>query len=269
MAQDLTVNIKTTSDVPQAMDKAKGATVSFGKQVEDIQKKFGTGFKDIFLRFLAPMALVNAAIQSIQASFEKQRQNMAEALAFAELGESKFVSAEARYLAAEKKRREAEGSRGKAQMGEEELIKDFLKNDPRTSEIMKKVSGGTIAGMAQAELRGGLMPGTSGEEQVLAYSVKNLEIRKAVLDIIRSEMGTAPGSAKEPRGSTSFKGPEGFSNVVGVGANPVMEAMTMQLEESRKQTALLEQIASPNGGVPADFTKSSTPSRAALLRGAL
>ena len=45
--------------------------------------------------------------------------------------------------------------------------------------------------------------------------------------------------------------------------------MTMQLEESRKQTALLEQIASPNGGVPADFTKSSTPSRAALLRGAL
>ena len=264
MAQDLTVNIKTTSDVPQAMDRAKGATVSFGKQVEDIQKKFGTGFKDIFLRFLAPMALVNAAIQSIQASFEKQRQNMAEALAFAELGESKFVSAEARYLAAEKKRREAEGSRGKAQMGEEELIKDFLKNDPRTSEIMKKVSGGTIAGMAQAELRGRLTPGTSGEEQVLAYSVKNLEIRKAVLDIIRSEMGTAPGSAKD-KTPTNFKGPEGFSNVVGVGANPVIEAMNAQLEEQQKQTALLQQIANGAGGVPVDFTKSSSPSRASLL----
>ena len=264
MAQDLTVNIKTTSDVPQAMDKAKSATVSFGKQVDDIQKKFGTGFKDIFLRFLAPMALVNAAIQSIQASFEKQRQNMAEALTFAELGESKFISAEARYLAAEKKRREAEGSRGKAQMGEEELIKDFLKNDPRTSQIMKKLSGATVAGIAQAELRGSLTPGTSGEEQVLAYSVKNLEIRKAVLDIIRSEMGTAPGSAKDTT-PTSFKGPEGFSNVIGAGANPVMEAMNAQLEEQQKQTALLEKIANGGDGVPADFTKSSSPSRASLL----
>jgi len=52
MAQDLTVNIKTTSDVPQAMDKAKSATVSFGKQVEDIQKKFSTAFKDIAFAFV-------------------------------------------------------------------------------------------------------------------------------------------------------------------------------------------------------------------------
>jgi hypothetical protein len=257
MAQDLTVNIKTTSDVPQAMDKAKSATVSFGKQVDDIQKKFGTGFKDIFLRFLAPMALVNAAIQSIQASFEKQRQNMAEALAFAELGESKFISAEARYLAAEKKRRDAEGSRGKAQMGEEELIKDFLKNDPRTSEIMKKLSGGTVAGIAQAELRGSLMPGTSGEEQVLAYSVKNLEIRKAVLDIIRSEMGTTPESVKDKTPTaTNFKGPEGFGNVVGVGANPVMEAMAEQTEIAKQQLAVLQQIAAGASANQTDFTKN-------------
>ena len=256
MAQDLTVNIKTTSDVPQAMDKAKSATVSFGKQVDDIQKKFGTGFKDIFLRFLAPMALVNAAIQSIQASFEKQRQNMAEALTFAELGESKFISAEARYLAAEKKRREAEGSRGKAQMGEEELIKDFLKNDPRTSQIMKKLSGATVAGIAQAELRGSLMPGTSGEEQVLAYSVKNLEIRKAVLDIIRSEMGTAPESAKD-KTPTSFKGPEGFSNVVGVGANPVMEAMAEQTEIARQQLVELQKLNAKGNDTQTDFTKDS------------
>lgn len=262
MAQSLQIDIKTTSDVPQAMDKAKSATVSFGKQVDDIQKKFGTGFKDIFLRFLAPMALVNAAIQSIQASFEKQRQNMAEALAFAELGESKFISAEARYLAAEKKRREAEGSRGKAQMGEEELIKDFLKNDPRTSQIMKQLSGATVAGIAQAELRGSLMPGTNGEEQMLAYSVKNLEIRKAVLDIIRSEMGTAPESAKD-KTPTSFKGPEGFSNVVGVGANPVMESMRNQLLETQRTNALLEQIVQAPAGT--DFTKSAGPSRAALL----
>ena len=51
MAQDLTVNIKTTSDVPQAMDKAKAATNSFSNQVEGIGKKFASSFKDIFLSF--------------------------------------------------------------------------------------------------------------------------------------------------------------------------------------------------------------------------
>jgi hypothetical protein len=254
MAQELTVNIKTTSDVPQAMDKAKAATSGFGKQVEDIQKKFGTGFKDIFLRFLAPMALINAAIQTIQASFEKQRQNMAEALAFAELGESKFISAEARYLAAEKRRRAAEGSPGKAQMGEEELIKDFLQNDPRTAGIFQKVSPGTVAGMAQAQARGSVpFIGQGGDEAMLAFAVKNMEIRKAVLDIIRADMSKGVQSGKE----SNFKGPEGFSNVVGVGSNPVMEAMNAQLEEAQKQTALLERIASPEGGVPKDFTKDS------------
>ena len=69
-------------------------------------------------------------------------------------------------------------------------------------------------------------------------------------------------------GSTSFRTPEGFGNIVGVGANPVMEAMTLQLEESRKQTALLENISrGSGGGVPTDFTKSPIPSRAALLQG--
>jgi hypothetical protein len=61
---------------------------------------------------------------------------------------------------------------------------------------------------------------------------------------------------KQPAG-TNFKGPEGFSNVIGVGPNPVMEAMNLQLEESQKQTALLEKIASPEGGVPKDFTKDT------------
>ena len=66
----------------------------------------------------------------------------------------------------------------------------------------------------------------------------------------------AEATPTEAAKQANFKGPEGFSNVVGVGANPVIEAMTMQLEETRKQTALLEILANPGGaGVPIDFTK--------------
>jgi len=61
-----------------------------------------------------------------------------------------------------------------------------------------------------------------------------------------------------------FKGPEGFGNVIGVGANPVMEAMNAQLDEARKTNALLEKIAGDPG---ATSWMNSTPSRAALLMG--
>jgi hypothetical protein len=66
----------------------------------------------------------------------------------------------------------------------------------------------------------------------------------------------------------TFSGLQGFSNVVGVGKNAALEVITAQLEEQRKQTALLQRIASPIGVVPQDFTKEngvSAPSRAGLL----
>jgi hypothetical protein len=46
--------------------------------------------------------------------------------------------------------------------------------------------------------------------------------------------------------STTFKSPEGFGNVIGVGANPVLEAMNAQLEEQKSQTSLLRQLVDSN-----------------------
>jgi hypothetical protein len=57
--------------------------------------------------------------------------------------------------------------------------------------------------------------------------------------------------------SADFKGPEGFGNVIGVGPNPVMEAMNAQLEEQRKQTGLLQNLVDRNPFMSADFTKES------------
>jgi len=86
---------------------------------------------------------------------------------------------------------------------------------------------------------------------------KNKEFQKRMLDsFLQSEEGKKFAPILKDK-EQNFKAPEGFSNVVGVGANPVMEAMNAQLEEAQKQTALLERIASPEGGVPKDFTKDS------------
>jgi hypothetical protein len=53
----------------------------------------------------------------------------------------------------------------------------------------------------------------------------------------------------------TFKGPEGFSNVIGVGPNPVIEAMARQTEIALAQLAELQKISGTSNGVPIDFTK--------------
>lgn len=60
-----------------------------------------------------------------------------------------------------------------------------------------------------------------------------------------------------PGQSAGFKGPEGFSNVIGVGPNPVIEAMARQTEIALAQLAELQKISGSTQAVPTDFTKTS------------
>ena len=283
MAQSLELNIKTTSDVPQAMDKAKAATTGLGKQLGDIGRKFGTSFKDIFLSFLGPMALVTGALALISKMIADNERKRAEANQAAIDGTNELMSAEDKYWA---KKMERENKTIKtaedAKIQRETTTQEFLEKDPRGQAMLKELQLksmsdpmglGRVAFNKQKDIQDKVQamiaadrkedPMTKWEEtQRKQKAVADKE--KALTDTKQKELDSKP---------TSFKGPEGFSNVVGVGANPVMEAMTAQLEEQRKQTALLERIA--NGGTPsADGwmtapTSTAAPSRAALLRGKL
>ena len=90
MAQSLEVNIKTTSDVPQAMDKAKAATVGFQSQLDAIGKKFSTAFKDIALGFIAPVIILQQVMSYISASISKAKQDAKDGLELIAKGESRF-----------------------------------------------------------------------------------------------------------------------------------------------------------------------------------
>jgi hypothetical protein len=261
MAQDLTVNIKTTSDVPQAMDKAKSATVSFGKQVEDIQRKFSTAFKDIAFSFVAPLVLLNTAINYISAAIEKRKQDIKEAYDFAVRAESKYLDSETVVLAKTRAAKEQdEKDREMAKTAKQTEFTKFLEQPGMRDKVADE-----IGGFRGFRLKYGL-DANSAEDMAKAADVQGV-ISKMIAPLVDASKKTVEDK-KQPAG-TNFKGPEGFSNVVGVGPNPVMEAMNAQLEEQRKQTALLQQIATPGGGVAVDYTKSSSPSRAALLRGGL
>ena len=249
MSQDLSVNIKTTSDVPQAMDKAKSATVSFGKQVEDIQRKFSTAFKDIAFSFVAPLVLLNTAINYISAAIEKRKQDIKEAYDFAVRAESKYLDSETVVLAKTRAAKEQdEKDREMAKTAKQTEFTKFLEQPGMRDKVADE-----IGGFRGFRLKYGL-DANSAEDMAKAADVQGV-ISKMIAPLVDASKKTVEDK-KQPAG-TNFKGPEGFSNVIGVGPNPVMEAMNLQLEEAQKQTALLEKIASPEGGVPKDFTKET------------
>jgi len=255
MAQSLEVNIKTTSDVPQAMDKAKAATSGFQNQLNDIGKKFSNSFKDIALGFIAPMILIQSAISFISAAIAKAKQEAKDAYDFAVKGESKYLDQTTINLARNRKSKEDDDKdKEMAKKAKEQEAEKFLEQDDMRNKVADE-----IGGFRGFRIKFGLD----------ANSTEALSKDEDVQDVIaRMNKQNNPSKPEISTGSTSFKNPEGFGNVVGVGANPVMEAMTMQLDEARKQTALLENISrGSGGGVPTDFTKSPIPSRASMLQG--
>jgi hypothetical protein len=247
MAQDLTVNIKTTSDVPQAMDKAKAATTSFSAQTELIGKKFSMAFKDIAFAFVAPLVIVNNLINFITDAIAKAKQDAQDGLALLAKGETMYATDEekkaANFFAAKKRTEEEQKSvlKGKA-----ELARQFMDTQ----------EGSAVAGQFANR------KGITDPEGLDLYFRTLAHDKEFQAEALKAFLASAKGKAYQPifndKKDQNFKGPEGFSNVVGVGANPVMEAMAEQLEEQRKQTALLEKIANPQGaGVPTDFTKDT------------
>jgi hypothetical protein len=249
MAQDLTVNIKTTSDVPQAMEKAKTATNSFSKQVEDIQKKFSTSFKDIFLSFLGPMALLTGALALIGKMIADNEKKRAEANQAAIDGTNELMSAEDRYWARKNERENQ--SKAKAEqvvMTREQVTEEYLTKDPRGKQLWKDIQEG------KSEIK----PFTASWR-----AIKNPEVQAKVQAMIAEDMKNNPEAGAVIDNQTkdtkagSFKGPEGFSSVVGVGANPVMEKMTRQNEILEEIKLILQEQSMMNrgGSVPGPFTE--------------
>lgn len=294
MRNTVKYSIDGDTNAEQVSDRVKKSVSTLEKNIEGVQARFKNFGKDLFLSFAAPMVILNQAINMISGAIEKSRQEVRDALADAEKGENKYMRAgtvtSAREVAARKKdaldRKNAKlaaealaeeqggeggvlGFGGEADkslvqyVSESKGVIDFLR---RTSAAQRMFFGfqsfSKDEEMQQVlEKRSAARVADSPEAKAEVAAAKQKEA--AEMQIAKQkELDSKP---------TSFKGPEGFSNVVGVGANPVMEAMTAQLEEQRKQTALLERMAnagfSPADGWMTAPASTAAPSRAAMLRG--
>jgi hypothetical protein len=172
---------------------------------------------------------------------------------------NKLMSAEDTYWARKRnneKRAYEESKEAKTQR--ETTTEEFLFRDPRGKEILQRRLGGgpgILAPRAFQALSESKIKSTQDEVQAILAK-----------DLAKNGMIAKPGEAGAK--ATTFQSPAGVNAVVGMGNNAAMQAMLDQLEEQRKQTALLQQIASSGGDLPADFTKptSAAPSRSAYLR---
>jgi hypothetical protein len=257
MAQDLTVNIKTTSDVPQAMEKSKSAVVSFSKQVEDIQKKFSTAFKDIFLGFTAPMVLLQGTISMISSAIAQAKQDAKEGLDLIAKGESVFASSEEKRMATlfkAKKQREEELNLIKA--GKEEMTRRFLTETEEGKQMALRKVSGAVAMQQPAPSINQMSKMADVQGEAISRFLKSPEGAQYAKILAEQE---AKDKGKEKK-DTQFKGPEGFGSVIGVGANPVVEEMTKQTEVLIEIKKVLEN-QSPGGGVPPPFTEKPVTMR--------
>jgi hypothetical protein len=254
MAQSLEVNIKTTSDVPKAMDKAKAAVTGFDKQVQDIGKKFSTAFKDIALGFVAPMVIVQNILGMIKADIDKAKQDAKDGLDLIAKGDTQFATSQQKRQASFVQYRIAQQEEEqKVRLGAQKIYEEFL-NTREGQGIYNKY-----------------LPQFSGPEgEATMFTISEMAQTKKVRDEIEAwfkdnqDKLIVPGDAEKTK-SGDFKGPQGFSNIVGVGANPVMEAMNQQLEEQKKQTNLLQNLVDRNPFGGADFTKPSSGSSRGTL----
>ena len=255
MAQDLTVNIKTTSDVPQAMDRAKAATTEFGKQAEAVNKRFKDSIKDILLSTVGPMAALALVTNKINEYFEKIKQAQVDANQSAIDGINERMAKEDVYYARKVARmKEDKKESESARLQPQTTAFEFLMNDPRAKDIFGFRADNKTPAFG--------MSGQTVSEQQAEFLSSRANVQEQVRKIIAEDLaknGMIPkgGEGVKDKTATNFKGPEGFSNVIGVGANPVMEAMAEQTELARQQLAELQKLNAKGNDTQTDFTKNS------------
>lgn len=240
MSNVVKFSINGDTNAEQVAGRAKGAMSGLEKQLDGIGKKFGTGFKDIFLSFLGPMALLGTAMAFIGKMIADNQKKHEDANKAAIDGTNALMSAEDKYWA--NKRNNEKKAKETVEEAETERISGtqaFLMEDPRGKEIVEKFKSKSPIPMGN----------------MAAVLSKNPEIQEKVQALIAEDMKKNPAAAAALKDST-FKGPEGFSNVIGVGANPVLENLTRQTDIQQQILELLKTRPYSSGITDVDFTKN-------------
>jgi len=253
MSQDVTYNIKGTSDVPQQTEKAKKAMSEMDKQAAAIGKKFSEAGKDLFLSFLAPVALIHTAISFIGAAIAKSRQDAQDAMDFAasvkleDIDKSpvdkitRFMNQKLKVdLRTEKQIHDAEKSKT-------QVIEAFLERDPRGMEYYNKNAGINMETGGPAISASNMAMIKSVQDDIM--KMNEADMKKALAD--EQQKTQDEKNKKDPALFT------GDNSTFGVGLSPQMNLLNQQVELQKQANQYLAIIANASG-TTSDFTKDTS-----------
>jgi hypothetical protein len=255
MAQSLEVNIKTTSDVPQAMDKAKAATSSFQGQLDSIGKKFNTAFKDIALGFIAPVIILQSVMSFISSAVAQAKADARAGLDLMAQGNTIYATAEEKKMANFMKAKAArEKEMAEVRGGKRQMTIDFL-NTPEGEALLAQRKADEDKLYGGSGTRRTRMSGVGAR----AYNDPNSPALQAAA--LRAFLNSEEGKAYKPlfddkageQNSVSSKDIPLGAGVIGVGASPqIALAMEANTTLSSIDSKLGELV---NAGIASDPTK--------------
>jgi hypothetical protein len=264
MSTDVNYSIKGTTDVPQQVDKSKNAISEFERQSAAVQKKFTEFGKDFILGFLAPMVLLNSAINFISAAIEARKRQVQEALDFASTAEAKLLASKQEIEAAQRRKdqQKAEEDRKKAEVLKEQARVQFFKEAPEGRAFLEEQLKDPFTGLSTVmDYKGKL--DIDGVATVLAKENKTLtpELQAAFDRFFgASAEQRAAKEAEDAAAKQVAKAPQVFAEAnatFGVGNSPQMNLLNEQVELQKQANQYLEMIAlATKAG--ADFTKDQT-----------
>jgi len=229
------------TNVDQVTDKTNKGLNGIEKNAKRVENAFSMSVSSIFLRFLGPMALLQGAISAISDAMDKAKQKSEEGFNTLAAGEDKYASAQETRMAAFFKAQEDEAkAKDLSAAGRKASTEKFMDDRGFWKGIVEAPVSTFAAIMSQ------LLPGVKDATEL------DWVQRGAADDWAKAQ--EAEGKKMDGGGATKFKSPDGFGNVIGVGANPVLENMTQQLEVQRQMLAALE-MANAVKTVNTDFTK--------------
>jgi len=247
MSNVIQFSIDGDTNAEQVAGRAKNAVSGLDKQMEGISKKFGSGFRDIFLSFLGPMALISAAMAFIGKMISDNQKKHEEANQAAIDGTNKLMSAEDKYWANkrnnEKKDKETVEQ---AKTAREDITAQFLETKAGEKIVVREM-------MARSSSTGE----TSTSLRDLARDPK---IQAEVQALIAEDMKKNPAAGVN-KTDTSFSGPQGFGNIIGVGSNAVIENLTRQTDIQQQILEFIRTPAARTGITDVDFTKQPIDTR--------
>lgn len=229
------------TNVDQVTDKTNKGLNSIERNAKKVENAFSMSISSVFLRFLGPLALLQIAISKITESMDKAKQTADAGFNTLANGEDKYASAQEARMAAFFA---AQGQEAKAK--EESAAGRKLATEKFIDER------GFFKGVMEAPLTtfaaifSQLIPGA---DDASAYDFVQ---KGAAEDFAKAQK--AEGKKLDGGGASTFKSPEGFGSVIGVGANPVLEAVTRQTDIQMQMLAQLELANSPKAS-DTDFTK--------------